>query len=174
MKEEKPPKPKEAKKSPKPNTQKKSSRPKAEEQSVKSKADEKSNKSTAEERVAKTKIEENSPKQSKKKTKRENTNSVKATSPVEVAVTLEENTQSIGDKAQAIAPPTQEEIEDIQQEILRHGLLNPYALILYKYMRASTYEVNVQVVLTMRGCMEKIDKINQFILDDLEEEDPNQ
>jgi hypothetical protein len=68
--------------------------------------------------------------------------------------------------------PTQEEIEDIKQDILKHGLLNPYAFILYNYMQASTYETNIQVVLTMRNSLLKIDKINRIILEELNEDDP--
>jgi hypothetical protein len=73
------------------------------------------------------------------------------------------------EKPVQVAQPTPDEIEGIKEEILEHGLLNPYALILYNYMRVSSYETNVQVVLSMRKSMLAITKINQVILDELNE-----
>lgn len=64
-------------------------------------------------------------------------------------------------------PPTIQEIEDIKEDILAQGLLNPYALILYHYMCKSSYEINVELVLSMRETWMKISKINQLILDEL-------
>lgn len=66
--------------------------------------------------------------------------------------------------------PTKEEIEAIKEDMLAHGLLNPYALILYNYMRISSYETNIQVVLSMRESLMKIAKINEIILDELKED----
>lgn len=77
---------------------------------------------------------------------------------------LQENTPST---QQNIDQPTSEEIEAIKEEILAHGLLNPYALILYNYMCKSTYETNVQLVLSMRESLLKINKINEIILAEL-------
>jgi hypothetical protein len=66
--------------------------------------------------------------------------------------------------------PTQQEIEDIKEDILTQGLMNPYALILYQYMQKSTYETNVEVVLSMRESLMNITRINQLILDELKED----
>jgi hypothetical protein len=73
------------------------------------------------------------------------------------------------EKPVQVAQPTPDEIEGIKEDILENGLLNPYALILYNYMRVSSYETNVQVVLSMRKSMLAITKINQVILDELNE-----
>lgn len=66
--------------------------------------------------------------------------------------------------------PTIDEIEAIKEEILAHELFNPYALILYNYMRVSSYETNVQLVLSMRESLLKISKINDIILDELKQD----
>lgn len=67
-------------------------------------------------------------------------------------------------------PPTNEEIEDMKEDILTYALLNPYALGLYDYMCKSSYETNVQVVLSMRETWIKLTKLNQIIADELKGE----
>lgn len=73
-------------------------------------------------------------------------------------------------KPEAIHQPTEQEIEAIKEDLLEHGLINPYAFILYNYMRKSSYETNVQVVLSMHESLLKITKLNDIILKELNED----
>lgn len=106
------------------------------------------------------------PKQEKKTIKQENAPPKVETKPAKPNTKAKKNSKV---KPIVESQPTLQEIEDIKEDILEHGLLNPYALILYDYLCKSSYETNVQLVLSMRETLMKIPKINQLILNELKE-----
>jgi hypothetical protein len=115
------------------------------------------------------------PKQEKKAPRKKPSKQEKKPSMAESHPSPEENKPSTDESKPStevkIEQPTKEEIEAIKEDILAHGLFNPYALILYNYMRISDYETNIQVVISMRQSLLKIAKINEIILEELKEND---